>query len=378
MNQRVLILGGCGRIGNSIACDLLKHTPSTVIVTGRGGSVGGVGGGGSVGGRGRKEFLQLDLGDRDRLRQAIQNCDLVIHCAGPFDYRDAFVLQFCIELGVNYLDVSDRPPFVKKALTYQEAARKAGVTAILSTGVFPGISNSMVRQGVESLDRAEEIYLYYVVAGSGGAGVTVMRTTFLGLQHPFKAWIEGEWRDVLPYSDRILADFSIRFGKVGVYWFEVAETYSFVESFPGVKTVVTKFGSFPDFYNHLTWLTARLMPSSWLSNSIEFLSQTAYKMTEFTDTFSGVGVAMTAKIQGRKDGKKATALVKFFHPHTATAAGYGTGSIARSLLTGELEKPGVWSVEQVFPTAIFQREMKKRNVAIEMQVCDRDMERIDI
>ncbi|MBP0018401.1 MAG: saccharopine dehydrogenase NADP-binding domain-containing protein [Cyanobacteria bacterium SBLK] len=368
MNQKVLILGGCGRIGNNVAGDLLKYTESTVIVTSRrlnGESVGGIG---SVGEGGRKEFLQLDLADRDRLCQVIRSCDLVVHCAGPFDYRDAFVLQSCIELGVNYLDVSDRPPFVKKALTYREAAQKAGVTAILSTGVFPGISNSMVRQGVESLDRAEAIYLYYVVAGSGGAGVTVMRTTFLGLQHPFQAWIEGEWREVLPYSDRILADFPDPYGKVGVYWFEVAETYSFVESFPGVKTVVTKFGSFPDFYNHLTWLTARFMPPAWLSNSIEFLSQTAYKMTEFTDTFSGVGVAMTAKIQGIKQGKKATAFVRFVHPHTATAAGYGTGSVARSLLMGELKKPGVWSVEQAFPTAIFQREMRKRNMAIEVQI----------
>lgn len=356
MSQKVLILGGCGRIGRSIARDIDRYTRAEVIVTSRQP-------------RAEKEnFLQLDLADRDRLGQTIQNCDLVVHCAGPFDYREASVLQSCIELGTNYIDVSDRPPFVKKALQYREAARKAGVTAILSTGVFPGISNSMVRQGVESLDRAEEIELDYVVAGSGGAGVTVMRTTFLGLQHPFLAWIEGEWREVLPYSDRCLVNFPEPYGKVGVYWFEVAETYSFVESFPDVKTVVTKFGSFPDFYNHLTWLTARFLPESWLVKSIEFLSQTAYKMTEFTDTFSGVGVAIAAKIKGRKDGQNATVRMSFFHPHTATAAGYGTGSVARSLLAGALKKPGVWSVEQALTTELFEKEMKERKVAIDLKV----------
>ena len=354
MRKKVLILGGCGRIGSSIARDICQHTHSTVIVTSRQARSPRVG-----------EFLQLDLADRDRVSRAIQGCDLVVHCAGPFDYRDGFVLKRCIELGVNYLDVSDRPPFVKKALAYREAAQKAGVTAILSTGVFPGISNSMVRQGVEFLDRAEEIYLYYVVAGSGGGGVTVMRTTFLGLQHSFPAWIEGEWRAVLPYRDRVVVEFPEPYGRVGVYWFEVAETYSFVESFPGVKTVVTKFGSFPDFYNRLTALTARFLPKSWLNNGIEFLSRAAYQMTEFTDRFSGVGVAMKAEVKGIKAGKNTSVFANFFHPHTAVAAGYGTGSVARSLLTGELQKPGVWCVEQAFPTELFQREMKKRNIAIE-------------
>lgn len=359
MNQRVLILGGCGRIGQSIARDILKYTQSTAILTSRQPRSVEIG-----------EFLQLDLGDRDRVDTAIKNCDLVIHCVGPFDYRDGFVLQRCIEWGTNYLDVCDRPPFVRKALTYRKAAKEAGVTAILSTGVFPGISNSMVRQGVESLDRAEEIHLYYVVAGSGGAGVTVMRTTFLGLQNPFQAWIKGEWQEVLPYRDRTLVEFPEPYGKIGVYWFEVPETYSFVESFPEIKTVITKFGSFPDFYNILTGLTARFLPKPWLKNSIEFLSQTAYKMTELTDPFSGVGIAMIATVKGIKSGKNTTFRVSFCHPNTATAAGYGTGSIAGLILAGELNKPGVWSVEQALSTDLFQREMKARNVNIKIDAIE--------
>ncbi|WP_322096549.1 MULTISPECIES: hypothetical protein [Planktothricoides] len=91
----------------------------------------------------------------------------------------------------------------------------------------------MTRQAVEQLDQAESIHLSYVVAGSGGAGVTVMRTTFyatwrqvlylgrpqdrtgfstwgdpktavaLELQHSFDAWIDGQWQRVKPYSDSL-------------------------------------------------------------------------------------------------------------------------------------------------------------------------------
>jgi len=47
----------------------------------------------------------LDLADKKGLLNAITNSNLVIHCAGPFHYRDTRVLKTCIEQGANYLDV---------------------------------------------------------------------------------------------------------------------------------------------------------------------------------------------------------------------------------------------------------------------------------
>ena len=64
----------------------------------------------------------------------------------------------------------------------------------------------MARQGVEQLDRAETINLSYVV------------------------------------SDRAVVQFPQPYGKTGVYWFDVAETYSLTQSFP-VK--LTKPGIWP-------------------------------------------------------------------------------------------------------------------------------------
>lgn len=47
-------------------------------------------------------FLALDLEEIDKLRQAIKNGDLVIHCASHFHYRDGRVIKICIEEKVNY------------------------------------------------------------------------------------------------------------------------------------------------------------------------------------------------------------------------------------------------------------------------------------
>lgn len=360
MSQHVLILGGRGRIGNSVAEDLVKYTQANITVTGRTAEAKN-----SIV-HPKISFLSLDLAEEEKLKTAISSSDLVIHCAGPFHYRDTNVLKLCIQAGVNYVDVSDNRGFTSRILELKEQAEKAGVTAIINTGIFPGISNSLVRQGVEQLDEVEKIHLSYVVGGSGGAGITVMRTTFLGLQRPFEVWVDGKWQTIKPYSDREIIDFPAPYGKTGVYWFDMPECFTLVDSFPA-KSVITKFGTVPDFYNYLTWSVAHWWPPSWLQNRgvIEFLSQVSYYMTQFTDQFSGIGVAVRSAVEGTKDGKKANFCSTVVHENTATIAGIGTGTIAELILSGNLSKPGVWPVEQALPTSDFEQVMANRGISIQ-------------
>ncbi|MGB7087196.1 MAG: saccharopine dehydrogenase NADP-binding domain-containing protein, partial [Phormidesmis sp.] len=301
MTQAVLILGGSGRIGRSVAADVLAHTIAEVSVTGRRAAA-------PFELSARQRYQALDLADEQAVEGAIAQHDLTIHCAGPFRSRNHHVLLSCINQGKPYLDVADSPDYVNKALSYRPQAQAAGVSAVISTGIFPGISGSMVRQGIEQLDMAETVHLSYLVAGSGGAGVTVMRTTFIELQTPFMSKLNGRWQAVEPYSGREVIEFP-RYGKGGVYWFNTVEALTVADTFPTVKTIVTKFGSVPDYYNRLTWLMARL-PKAWLRNPqlIEALSRISYRMTQVTDPRTGVGIAMRVQIEGEKAGVSSTYL----------------------------------------------------------------------
>lgn len=363
MKKRVLILGGRGRVGSCVAQDIIHFTPEVeIIVTGRK----------TIQSQlpldPRMQFLALELADHDSLKAAISSVDLVIHCAGPFHYRDATVLKLCIDAGVNYIDVSDNRSFTIKALSYHHQAQEKGITAVINTGIFPGISNSLVRLCVEQLDQVENIHLSYVVGGSGGAGITVMRTTFLGLQRPFEVWKEGKWEQVKPYSDREEIEFPAPYGKLGVYWFDMPECFTLAQSFD-VKTVVTKFGTFPDFYNYLTQMVAHQWPPSWLQQTavIEFLSQVSYAMTTVTDYFSGIGVAVRSSTQGYKDQKRVECCSTLTHKNTAIAAGIGTGSVAQLLLANQLNQPGVWPIEQALPTDLFKQTLEERHVSIQLE-----------
>ena len=353
--KKVLIIGGCGRIGNSVAQDIANHTDAEVTITSRNPQ--------QV--NSPFHFQTLDLADREQLKKAIASKDLVVHCAGPFHHRDGRVLNTCIEAGIDYIDVSDHRSFYERVIKYDDRAIASGVTAILNTGIFPGISNSMVKQGVEQFDRPKKIHLSYVVEGSGGAGLTVMRTTFLGLRNKFSAWINGKWQNTLPYTEREVIEFPQPYGKTGVYWFDMPETYTFADSF-AVDTVITKFGSIPDWYNHLTWITAHIFPEAWVSSpqGIEFFARVSYLMTNVTDNFSGIGVAMRAEITGEKEGKPQTYRATMVHKNTAIAAGAGTGAIAELILNGKLKQPGIYPVEQVLSTQLFTEIINSRQINI--------------
>jgi saccharopine dehydrogenase-like NADP-dependent oxidoreductase len=223
----------------------------------------------------------------------------------------------------------------------------------------------MVRQGIEQFDKPEEIHLSYVVSGSGGAGLTVMRTTFLGLMYPFKAWINGQWQMIKPYSDRQSIQLPDPYNKVHVYWYEMPETLTLAEAFP-VQTVVTKFGSVPDLYNHLTWIAAHIFPKAWIQSKAgtEFLSQVSYSMTNVSDRFSGIGVGIRSEVTGQHNGQTRKYVSTLVHENTAIAAGYGTGSIVQLLLSGELHKPGVWPVEEALPTDLFEATLRQRGVTL--------------
>ncbi len=381
---QILILGGCGRIGASVALDLLHHSQAELCLASRNPQCPAV----IAAFAHRIQLLRLDLNDSESLEQAIvgsashsleaqsHGYDLIIHCAGPFRQRDLAVLRACIAAGVNYLDVSDSPDYVREALELKDEAIAAGITAIVSTGVFPGLSNSMARLAAEQFERLDDLQLNYVVAGSGGAGKTVMRTTFLELQTPFPAWIEGQWQAVSPYSDRERVEFLSPYGKSSVYWFSTSEAATLPKSF-ACNNVVTKFGSLPHLYNVLTGAMTWKPLEKWLQNPavVEELATVSYAMTQVSDRFSGVGLAMQVLATGIPvagnlsesfPSKDCTACyqVDFCADNTAIAAGQGTGMVAVDLLTARLHKPGVWPVEQAVSTALFLEALEPRSLEI--------------
>jgi hypothetical protein len=103
------------------------------------------------------------LAEGDRLRELAAGAGLVANFAGPYYRTGGAVLEACIDAGSDYLDICDDADATLELLALDEAAKAAGVRALVGMGSSPGVTNVLVRVAVDALGRADEVDLSWVV-----------------------------------------------------------------------------------------------------------------------------------------------------------------------------------------------------------------------
>jgi saccharopine dehydrogenase-like NADP-dependent oxidoreductase len=165
--KRVLVVGGSGRVGGSVVTTLAQHGTSIL-----------------VGGTSRNrfqasqqrwislfpnhqealnaiDFVTVDRECADQVFLLLQNIDLVVHTAGPFQNKQDTtngILQACVEANVPYIDVcDDYATAVAAKRKYAASSVNNNQTTttlppcILSTGCWPGVSSLMAKQLTEAV-----------------------------------------------------------------------------------------------------------------------------------------------------------------------------------------------------------------------------------
>ena len=136
----VIVLGGCGEVG-SVAVRSLAAQPDfeRVII-------------GDINveraneladdiGRNKVGVQKVDAMDRASIATAIDGCDLVLNCVGPFYKTVKNVIETVIQAGINYVDVCDDVDVTLEILELDKNAKEAGVTALIGMGSSPGVTN---------------------------------------------------------------------------------------------------------------------------------------------------------------------------------------------------------------------------------------------
>uniref|UniRef100_A0A0E0MCA1 Saccharopine dehydrogenase NADP binding domain-containing protein n=1 Tax=Oryza punctata TaxID=4537 RepID=A0A0E0MCA1_ORYPU len=211
-SARVLVLGGTGRVGGSTATALSNLRPDlNILIAGRNREKGE-----SLASKlgEQSEFLQIDIRDGNMLEEALQDVDLVVHAAGPFQREnECIVLQAAIATKTAYIDVCDDMDYSWRAKGFHEQAKASGIPAITTAGIYPGVSNVMAAELVHAA-RSEN-------AGTGGAGPTILTTSFLLLAEDVIAYNKGEEIKLKPYSGALSIDFGKGVRKKDVYLLSV-------------------------------------------------------------------------------------------------------------------------------------------------------------
>ncbi|XP_027101223.2 uncharacterized protein [Coffea arabica] len=346
-NSRVLILGGTGRVGGSTAIALSKLSPELqIIIAGRNRERGAA----MVDKLGDdSEFTAVNIDDSKSLEAALADVDLVLHTAGPFQQaQKCTVLEAAIRTKTAYIDVCDDTSYAYRAKAYMDEAVTAGIPAITTGGIYPGVSNVMAAELVrvaksESEVKPERLRFYYYTAGSGGAGPTILSTSFLLLGEEVVAYNKGKKINLKPYSGMLNIDFGMGIGKRDVFLLNLPEVRSAYEIL-GVPTVSARFGTAPFFWNWGMLAMTNLLPAEFLRDrsKVQQLVQAFEPLVRAVDKFAGERVSMRVDLEG-SDGYNRIAI--FSHRQLSKSVGNATAAFVLAVLEGSTQ-PGVWFPEE--------------------------------
>ena len=148
--MRKVVVLGCGLVGGPIAVDLARDSAFRVLVADI--SVESLE---KVAKRAPVATTVADLRDRQRVRELVADCELVVSAVPGF--MGFATLRTIIEAGKPVVDIAFFPedPFLLDA-----SAQAVGVTAIVDCGVAPGMSNILSAHAVRKMDRADDIVIY--------------------------------------------------------------------------------------------------------------------------------------------------------------------------------------------------------------------------
>lgn len=98
------------------------------------------------------EYSQFDVYDKNKLIIFIQECYIIVNCAGSSFINGTYIAQCCSHYGVIYID-----PFGANFLENEIARLNLKGTFVLSSGCFPGLCGIAMRHMCESYEKVNSI-----------------------------------------------------------------------------------------------------------------------------------------------------------------------------------------------------------------------------
>jgi len=317
---------------------------------------------------GSVDFLKMDIdGEESLLEQSLtqwktdcasDDC-MVVHTAGPFQgRRSPTLLSKCLDLSIPYVDVCDEWELAEVSKDLDQKAKDAGVPAIVSSGIWPGVSALMAAEGVEQLQsqssddvEISDIEYSFFTAGTGNAGPTIVSATFLLLATPAITFLNGKRKDVEPWTEMRDVDFGNGVGTRPVWLLDnpdVPTTALYVTK-GKAPNCSSRFSTAPLVWNYL-FGAMKALPRSLLYNrdAMQNFSLFSEPIIRFVDKLVGATNAMRVDVTANDGGKKKTLTLRMAHPDLEQCVGLATAAFALEVANSVKNKdaatvqPGVW------------------------------------
>jgi saccharopine dehydrogenase-like NADP-dependent oxidoreductase len=367
--MRIVVIG-CGFHGRGIAYQLAASGPDIDLhVLDRDGERAS-----AVGRKAGVSWGTIDVTDRDRLREALSGADLIVNAVGPYHLTALGVIEAAIEVGINYVDMNDDHEVAEAVLldsSWDDRARRAGVTVLIDCGVVPGLSGLLVRYAGEQLDRTERVAIRFAWNYDRKYPAAIQHFLRInGGQGP--QCIDGRLVRMRPFGGREEVEFQEPVGSTAVYFTGVPDPVAIARFIPEVQHATAKGAFYQEAANRLVedmvrWgFTSYEPPARGLPGPMEYLM--TYLRSPLGARFFEIPrhdlpLAVRVEVDGSQ-ARSSTTLRYEAHDHSRRATTTFTALAALAVARGDLA-PGVQAPEAWPDAASFLRELiVDRNILI--------------
>lgn len=125
---RIVVLGGRGWFGGAAVERLRRDGSHPLVASRRPGA-----------------DLVIDAEDRASIRAALRERDVVIDAAGPFQRRSTALVESCLTLGCDVIDLSDSLDYAQRLHVLGPGIETAGIRVLTSCSSVSAVSAALVR-----------------------------------------------------------------------------------------------------------------------------------------------------------------------------------------------------------------------------------------
>jgi saccharopine dehydrogenase (NAD+, L-lysine-forming) len=181
------------------------------------------------------KLVELDASNVDEIVDKARGANLIVNASLPRFNEN--ILEAALCAGAHYQDLASELADLKTAeqLKFDDKFKQAGLTALINTGVAPGITNLLAREAADKLDEVGEIHFRCVEEQKASEFIFSWsaETTFDDLTAPPLVYRNGEFAFTKPFEDCEEYEFPEPIGKrlaFSVYGDEVATVPLFIKT----------------------------------------------------------------------------------------------------------------------------------------------------
>ncbi len=171
------------------------------------------------------EYRTFSLDQPNIVREALQDCRLVLNCAGPFSQTAQPMVSGCLETGSAYLDITGEVDVLESVAQLHESAVRRDTPLIPGLGFDVVPTDTLAVLLKETLPSANLLQLALTGTGSLSAGTT--RTIIEACQKGGRVRRNGQivsvplgWKKRrVPFRSRQLWAMTVPWGDVATAWY---------------------------------------------------------------------------------------------------------------------------------------------------------------